>query len=276
MGKLEIPIETIVMMTIEKISKQEDFLSFELKNARFVFRRIKAAEFVMGATDFRKDTLPPHKVVISHDYWMQETLVTQLQWHQLGGTSIAEMIKETEFDSFNGLGDNYPIYFVSWNEAVEFCNKLTTALKDYGLKASLPTEAEWEYACRCGSYLPYSFGDTCDGTQANCNGKFPYGQGKVGIWKEEATPVYSYKPNPFGLYDMHGNMWEWCNDWYSETYYKDSPVVDPKGPEFGVNKVVRGGSWRSHAECCRSAFRDQDAPDYRGRSAGFRITLKAK
>lgn len=262
------------MSTIVNFRKREDCLSFIFNNARFVFKRIKAAEFVMGATDFRKDTLPPHKVVISKDYWMQETLVTQKQWGQLGGIPITELIKKTDYHSFNGLGDDFPIYFVSWQEAVDFCNKLTNELKDFCLVASLPTEAEWEYACRGGSYLPFSFGDTCDGTQANCNGKFPYGQGKVGIWKEEATPVFFYNPNPFGLYDMHGNMWEWCSDWYSETYYKDSPIVDPKGPETGLNKVVRGGSWRSHAECCRSAFRDQDAPDYRGRTCGFRVTLR--
>lgn len=262
------------MNKIENFCKKENSLSFELNKARFVFKRIKATEFVMGATDFRKDTLPPHKVVLSKDYWMQETLVTQQQWHQAGGKPIAEMIKETDFDSFNGLGEQIPIYFVSWNDAVDFCDKLSSALKEHYFTASLPSEAEWEYACRSGSYLPYSFGDTCDGTQANCNGKFPYGQGQVGIWKEEATPVFCYSPNSFGLYDMHGNMWEWCSDWYSEIYYKHSPIVDPKGPETGHNKVVRGGSWRSHAECCRSAFRDQDAPDYRGRTSGFRVTLR--
>lgn len=264
------------MSTITNFQIQDNTLSFEYNGVLFVFKRIKASEFVMGATDFRKDTLPPHKVSISNDYWMQETLVTQKQWESFGGTPLSEMLKRSEYSSLNGVGDDYPIYFVSWYDAEDFCKKLTIALSEYGIEASLPTEAEWELACRGGCYLPYSFGDACDGSQANCNGKYPYGQGQEGIWLEMATPVFKYKPNPFGLYDMHGNMWEWCHDWYSESYYEVSPLSDPQGPDKGVNKVVRGGSWRSHAECCRSAFRDQDAPDYRGRSGGFRVALKEK
>lgn len=261
-------------MIATNFNLENDSFSFEINGVNFLFRKIKSGEFIMGATDFRRDTLPPHQVKITRDFWMLETLVTQSQWFVLEGNSMASMLAESEFETFNGIGNDYPIYLITWYEAVEFCDKLTNILKEYGYIAKLPTEAEWEYACRGGLYLPYSFGDLLDGTQANCNGKFPYGQSKLGRWREQATLVKQFSPNSNGLYDMHGNMWEWCQDWYSEHYYSESPLCDPLGPEIGDKRVVRGGSWRSHAECCRSAFRDSDYPDYRGRTSGFRICLK--
>lgn len=261
---------------IDNIRSEGYDLSFDFQHVPFKFKKITCGEFVMGASDFRKDTLPQHKVKLLSDYWMLETLVTQKQWNVLRGKQMEDMLSESNFDVFNGVGDEYPIYLITWYEAVEFCNRLSKLLRPYNLEASLPTEAEWEYACRAGSYLPFSFGDSLDGRLANCNGKFPYGQYELGIWRKTATPVYTFPPNPNGLYDMHGNMWEWCLDWYSETYYTDSPLCDPCGPLEGCKKVIRGGGWRSRAECCRSAFRDSDPPNYRGRSLSFRIIIKQK
>ena len=203
-------------MIATNFNLENDSFSFEINGVNFLFRKIKSGEFIMGATDFRRDTLPPHQVKITRDFWMLETLVTQSQWFVLEGNSMASMLAESEFETFNGIGNDYPIYLITWYEAVEFCDKLTNILKEYGYIAKLPTEAEWEYACRGGLYLPYSFGDTLDGTQANCNGKFPYGQSKLGRWREQATLVKQFSPNSNGLYDMHGNMWEWCQDWYSD------------------------------------------------------------
>ena len=117
----------------------------------------------------------------------------------------------------------------------------------------LPTEAEWEYACRAGTTTPFHFGETISTDQANYDGNFTYGNGKKGVYREKTTPVGSFPANAWGLYDMHGNVWQWCQDWYGDYPQKD--VVDPQGPEKGEVRVLRGGSWISDPQYCRSAFR---------------------
>src|SRR5262249_50014349 len=142
----------------------------------------------------------------------------------------------------------------------------------------LPTEAEWEYACRAGTETPFSvdFGRSLSSAQANFDGRRPYGSAPRGDFLERTSPVGSYAPNAWGLYDVHGNVWEWCRDCYADDYYKNSPRNDPKGPATGSERVLRGGSWQNHARLCRSACRDRAGERYRSLNAGFRVVLEVR
>ena len=163
---------------------------------------------------------------------------------------------------------------VSWEEAEEFCQKLTKKEGD-GRLYRLPTEAEWEYSCRGGadSSTRFHFGDALSSTQANFDGNYPYGGADNGKYLECTCKVGSYKKNAFGLYDMHGNTWEWCADWFGSDYYAKSPPLDPPGPAEGSMRVYRGGSWYDTAQNCRSAFRGRNPPGHRNNNRGFRVVL---
>jgi formylglycine-generating enzyme required for sulfatase activity len=132
-----------------------------------------------------------------------------------------------------------------------------------GRRYRLPTEAEWEYACRAGTDTPFFFGDRLKAEQANFDGRF----------EDRTCKVGSYAPNAWGLFDMHGNVWEWCQDGYREDYYYSGPNKDPQGPEKAENRVLRGGSWADNAANCRSARRFHNKHTYRGRELGFRVVL---
>ena len=145
-------------------------------------------------------------------------------------------------------GDNYPATFVSWEDAVKYCRKLSAS---EGKQYRLPTEAEWEYACRGGQSTAYSFGN-----RPSLLGNYGwFSENAYDIGEKYAHEVGTKNPNPFGLHDMHGNLWEWCSDWYETGYYGSSPGSDPQGPSRGSLRVVRGGSWRNEAAFCRSAAR---------------------
>ena len=176
--------------------------------------------------------------------------------------------------------DSHPVVNVSWNDAVEFIKWLS---KKERKQYRPPTEAEWEYCCRAGSETHFSTGDSLASLKdfgnmldASYKGKyttdtdqpFPFDDGFV-----YTSSVGRFKGNPFGLYDMHGNVWEWCNDWYGKDYYATSPLTDPGGPTTGSSKVVRGGSWNYSAGRCRSAFRGDGDPSHRGNSLGFRLAV---
>jgi formylglycine-generating enzyme required for sulfatase activity len=133
----------------------------------------------------------------------------------------------------------------------------------------LPTEAEWEYACRAETKTPFHFGQTISTDQANYNGNFTYGTGKKAVYREKTTPVGSFPANAWGLHDMHGNVFQWCQDWYEN--YPQNDVVDPKGPEKGDVRVLRGGSWLDSPLLCRSADRYWNDPSIRRSSFGFRL-----
>ncbi|MEM9015896.1 MAG: formylglycine-generating enzyme family protein, partial [Verrucomicrobiota bacterium] len=135
----------------------------------------------------------------------------------------------------------------------------------------LPTEAQWEYACRAGTSSSYSFGDSCRGRLANCAGNHPHGTIFRGPYLERTTVVGTYPSNPWGFFDMHGNVWEWCRDWKAD--YADGPVTDPVRIEAGGYRVNRGGGWFSKARLCRSALRNQNAPDFTSEYIGFRLAL---
>jgi len=145
-----------------------------------------------------------------------------------------------------------------------------------GSKYRLPTEAEWEYACRAGTATPFSAGPALASTHANFDGAFPGGSGERGPWQQKTTPVGQYPANHFGLHDLHGNVWEWCADWYLDTYYRVSPRRDPAGPASGQFRVVRGGCWRNHAATCRAAYRNGLVPHNRDIYTGFRVSAGGK
>ncbi|MFY7953951.1 MAG: formylglycine-generating enzyme family protein, partial [Armatimonadaceae bacterium] len=177
--------------------------------------------------------------------------------------------------------DDHPVVCVSWNDAKAFCKWLGEKEKK---RYRLPTEAEWEFACRAGTKTAYSFGDdpedlaaTGNGADATARAKFP--GWSVGIKAKDGhvctAPVGRFKANSFGLHDMHGNVWEWCEDWYEPNSYPNEKQVDPTGPTTGKAKVQRGGGWSSDAKRLRSAARvGRDPTGYRGCYLGFRVVLE--
>jgi formylglycine-generating enzyme len=222
------------------------------------FKEIPAGTFMMGSPEGepgRRDNETQHPVTITKPFYMQTTEVTQGQWQAVMGT-----------EPWKGLaviteGPNYPATCVSWEHAVAFCEKLSTK---EGKTYRLPTEAEWEYACRAGTETTWSFGN--DEKLLDDYAWYRWGEGK-GLLKQ----VGLKKPNAFGLYDMHGNVFEWCSDYYGEDYYQQSPEKDPQGPTQGSSRVLRGGSWYDLTRLTRSADRSWDVADYRNGSYGFRL-----
>ncbi len=148
---------------------------------------------------------------------------------------------------------NQPVIHVSWNDAVAFAD---------WMGCRLPTESEWEYACRAGTTTPFNTGSNLTTAQANYNGNYPYKNNEKGIFRDRTLPVGSFAANGWGLYDMHGNVWEWCHDWYGD--YSTGVQTDPKGPASGSDRVLRGGSWRTDVLDCRAANRGNGEPDRRG------------
>ena len=183
---------------------------------------------------------------------MQITPVTQGQWEAVMGNNPSH---------FKEAGPDAPVEQVSWEDAQKFIETLNSTVDSYHLR--LPTEAEWEYACRAGTQTEYHFGD--DPTEL-----------KENDWYEENSggkthPVCQLEPNAWGLYDIHGNVAEWCQDWFEGKYYAESPSEDPQGPESGAFRVYRGGAWSHDARDCRAACRDGDTPGSRYRDLGFRV-----
>jgi formylglycine-generating enzyme required for sulfatase activity len=217
---------------------------------------IPAGEFLMGSQDTEKDRGvdegPQHKVRISKAFYMGTTEVTQAQWKAVMGNNPSQF-----------QGDDLPVETVSWIDCQEFLKILSAK---GGKTYRLPTEAEWEYACRAGTTTRFNAGD--EDKALNEVGWYP------GNSESKTHPVGQKKPNAWGLYDMHGNVLEWCQDWYGgEGYYKSSPAVDPTGPAQSDCRLMRGGSLRYDPGRCRSASRYGEAPVNRGDDVGFRVVL---
>jgi formylglycine-generating enzyme required for sulfatase activity len=224
---------------------------------------LSGGAFQMGSNDGEDDEKPVHRVTVS-PFAVGKYEVTQLQW---------KAVMKSNDNPSHFRGDNLPVENVSWNDAVEFCRRLSSQT---GKTYRLPTEAEWEYACRAGTTTPFAFGPSLSSAQANFNGSYPYGEAAKGVYREKTMPVGSFAPNAFGLYDMHGNVWEWCQDWHDKDYYWQSPGNNPQGPTSGTYRVLRGGSWDYNGDYCRSGNRSGNSPDSRTHYLGFRVVVSAR
>ena len=224
------------------------------------FRLIPGGTFAMGsaAGQGSKDEHPQHRVTLSHAFYLGVHTVTQGQWQQLMGTTPWQGQSKVK------TGGTIAATYISWQDSVEFCQRLSA--RD-GRRYRLPTEAEWEWSCRAGKTTQYSFGD--DEKQL---GGYAWYDGNSRYKSEQhAHAVGQKRGNPFGLYDMHGNVWEWCSDWYDDEYYAASPEQDPAGPASGSSRVLRGGGWRYGPIALRSCFRYYYAPDDRDFDIGLRV-----
>ncbi len=232
---------------------------------------IPAGTFTMGSPVSEKthsDNELQHDVTISKPYYMGVCEVTQKQWMELMDKNPC---------AFQGAagGDDHPVEQVNYADVLEFLKKLSELPeeKKAGRVYRLPTEAEWEYACRAGTKTATHYGDSLSSNDANIKGDKPYGKAPEGPTVDKTTKVGSYKPNKFGLYDMHGNVFEWCSDWYDEKYYKTSPKTDPQGPATGEEHVVRGGDWYNMGAVARSAYRHHVTPEVKYWNIGFRAVM---
>jgi len=183
--------------------------------------------------------------------------------------AMAKVNRELNPDPAHFKGDNRPVEKVSWHEAVEFCDRLTQKI---GRQYRLPSEAEWEYACRAKTNTPFYCGETITTDLANYNGNDTYGLGTKGVYREQTAEVGGFPPNAFGLYNMHGNVWEWCLDYWHDNY-NDAPA-DGSAWVLGGDcekRLMRGGSWLNAPRYCRSAYRYYYAPDAQGNYLGFRV-----
>jgi formylglycine-generating enzyme len=240
------------------------------QGCKFPLRYCPPGTFVMGspigelAGDIEEF---PHEVTLTQGFWLAESPVTQAQWFEVveSGGVVPKLPARPSFTPMS----TGPVDCVSWDD----CHQWLTLLEAVapfgdGWRWALPTEAQWEYACRAGTTTPFHFGTVCDGTQANCYGTSPYGTAVKGPSLRDRSPVGSYPANAWGLVDMHGNVSEWCADWHGA--YPKRPITDPRGQVWGPTRVIRGGNRISDPSSCRSAARFGFKPDTRFPFLGFR------
>ncbi|MBF0284935.1 MAG: SUMF1/EgtB/PvdO family nonheme iron enzyme [Magnetococcales bacterium] len=260
------PIIDITAPTVaESAVSQEDtaFATWIEPVTGMEFIKIPGGRFLMGSPDSEaernEDEGPQHWVELD-GFWMGKYPVTQAEWEALG------MKNESK-----SKGKRNPVETVSWHQAREFIDKLNERTPEV---FALPSEAQWEYVCRAGTATPFSFGETISTDQANYDGNYVYGKGTKGIYREKTTPVGMFPPNPWGLCDMHGNVWEWCEDWYDAAFYGRPEAVE-RNPlcknSANGDRVLRGGSWSIDPRGLRSAQRFWNRPDYRVNWVGFRL-----
>ncbi len=237
-------------------------IALSIGQARQVFRWIAPGRFMMGSPidePQRGASETRHEVTLNRGFWLADTACTQAFWLAVWPVNPSHFQEH----ALN------PVENVSWHDAQGFLGELNRRLP--GLSARLPSEAQWEYACRAGTSSAFSFGNVIDTNQANFNGNFPCIGSEKGIYRQRTVPVDALPPNAWGLYQMHGNVWEWCADWFAD--YPAAAQIDPCGPTFGKMRVLRGGTWGDPARYLRSATRSRIEPAYRPRSSGFRIVL---
>jgi formylglycine-generating enzyme required for sulfatase activity len=219
---------------------------------------IPPGEFLMGG-DQDDDERPIHRVKIKQGFWLAKYPVTNQQYGLFLESLKGQVEAPRYWDDRRFNQPEQPVVGVSWHDAQQYCE---------WAGCRLPTEAEWEYCCRATSQGEYCFGDD------------PRMLGEYGWFREnsggQTQPVGTKRANTWGLHDMHGNVWEWCQDWYSSDYYEESPMEDPKGPLQATRRVFRGGGWSGEAAYCRSAFRDWHEPDIRSHYLGFRAALSSE
>ena len=228
------------------------WMGFTYKGVSNRFRWILPGTFLMGSDNGNDHEKPVHEVTISEGFWLGETTVTQALWQAVMGDNPS---------SFKG--DDLPVERVSWNDVKKFIETFHQEEKE--LRLCLPSEAQWEYACRAGTETEYFFGNDITHDQAQFSDDYGDAKTTVGVKEKPA--------NAWGLYQMHGNVWEWCEDLYDSDFYKNSEKTNPSGPSDPSlpYRVLRGGSWVSYAFSARSAYRFIAAPGSRSRSIGFRL-----
>jgi formylglycine-generating enzyme required for sulfatase activity len=248
-----------------------------LKPLNMVF--IPGGTFLMGSPEDeegRSNNESPQHLVKVPSFFMSEFLITQAHWAVVA--QMPQIKKALEINPSYFQGHNHPVETISWFDAEEFCERLSLQTRR---KYRLPTEAEWEYACRAGTETPFHFSEAITTDLANYNGmddtesgrSVSFGQRPKVIYRAKTTPVDEFYPNAFGLYDMHGNVWEWCsNHWHSD--YGRVPITDViawSGEDVGSPRIMRGGSWYDNPRYCRSAFRTYNNPATRSYNIDFRI-----
>ncbi len=231
---------------------------------------IPKGSFTMGSPESKIDREdnegPQRSVTIGTDFYMGKFEVTQEEYERVVGTN----------PSYFKKCSRCPVEQVSWDDAKEFIRKLSA--KNDGFEYRLPTEAEWEYAARAGTTTVFAFGNSLSSSQANFDGNFPYGSASKGEYKARTAAVGSYQPNAFGLYDMHGNVWEWVEDIYNTSGYQGLPTDGSANTSVGDSafRVLRGGSWYDHGNILRSVSREWVPPANRYSHIGFRVVAIPK
>lgn len=239
--------------------------TFTIIKVQHTLRWLPPGEFLMGSPEGEVDRMAAwekqHSVSLTKGFWLADTTCTQALWQAVMGKN------PSHFQS----GEDHkqdPVEQVSWHDCQKMIEKVNKILP--GIDLGLPSEAQWEYACRAGTTGPYNFGDTVTSDQVNYNGNYPYNDAETGVFRAQTLAVKSLPANTWGFYEMHGNVWEWCSDWYDERYENDS-MQNPTGPADGVDRVVRGGSWINGGRGVRSAIRSRNGPDDRDDRTGFRL-----
>ena len=225
---------------------------------------IPAGRFMMGSPESepgRFEWEDRHQVTLTRGYYLGTTEVTQGEWQTVMGSNPGHFKGDAQL----------PVEMISWYDAVDFCSRLSQL---DGTRYRLPTEAEWEYACRAGTTTPFNTGANITTNQAHYDGRYPYNGAPKGEYRAATMRVGTFAPNAWGLYDMHGNVCEWCADWFAPM--TADAATDPTGPESGSTRVVRGGSWIYYARGLRSAHRRGVVPERRGQFLGFRVTRNAE
>jgi formylglycine-generating enzyme required for sulfatase activity len=234
-------------------------MAFRYRGVRQCLRWIAPDEFLMGSPESetqRYSNETQHRVILTQGYWLADMACTQALWQAVLGDNPSHF-----------KGEDQPVETVSWDDAQRFIERLNELVPAGGFR--LPTEAEWEYACRAGTTTAFWFGDQVSPGQVNYNGDYPYAGGQKGLNRRETVAVKALPCNGWGLYQMHGNVWEWCQDWYDD--YPSETVVNPTGPAGGERRVLRGGCWINDGRIVRSAFRSRGDPGYRDDDCGFRL-----
>ncbi len=235
------------------------WMAFTYKGIRQGFRWIQPGSFLMGSPvdePERREHETQHEVTLTRGFWLAETTCTQALWEAVMGNNPSHF-----------KGAERPVENISWENAQRFMETLNAQQEQLDLR--FPTEAEWEYACRAGTQTPFSFGDNITPDQVNYAGERPYAGGVKGLDRAETVDVTALPKNQWGLYQMHGNVWEWCSGWYAD--YPTEPVTNPQGPAKGVNRLLRGGSWVNDGRRVRSAYRSNLSPSLRFHYFGFRL-----
>ncbi|MCI5223536.1 MAG: formylglycine-generating enzyme family protein [Candidatus Electrothrix sp. AR4] len=233
-------------------------MAFHYNELRYVMRWIEPGTFMMGSPDaeanrYHNEIL--HQVTFTEGFWLGATTVPQALWQEVMGENPSRF-----------KGKERPVEQVSWEDVQNFIDQLNITI--LGLDLVLPSEAQWEYACRAGTDTPFSFGSNIRPKQVNYDGNYPYADGKKGRYRAETVDVKALPCNQWGLYQMHGNVREWCQDWYGDS---SKEPINPRGPDMGHDRVYRSGSWDNGAKYCRSAIRSGFTSGHRSDWLGFRL-----